>query len=127
MLDDGFAQAMEHLAGEGATMDADELKELEDPSTWEDGGEVRPAVKSSRAVVSVAFSREDLARIAAEAERRGMKTSEFIRAAALRCVTTPGTLARVVSVTGLADSDYPTNRTRAPQGKWTQTPKGRQS
>jgi hypothetical protein len=102
-------------------MGADELKELQDPSTWEDAGDVRPAVKSSRAVVSVAFPREDLERIATEAERRGMKTSEFIRAAALQCVTTHRVSARVVSVNGLADNDYPTNRTRAPQSRWIPT------
>lgn len=45
--------------------------------------ERRPGVKSGRTIVSVAFSRDDFARIARCAEQLGQKTSEFIRRAAL--------------------------------------------
>lgn len=93
-----------------------ELRELQDPETWEAGGEVQPAAKSGRAIVSVAFTRADFERVAIEAQRRGMKTSEFIRAAALERIDSPRGTARVVSVSGLNDHDYPQNRTRAPKG-----------
>jgi hypothetical protein len=65
--------------------DEAELKELQDPETWEDlpDGGIRGPARSSRAIVSVAFSREDLRKIAEHARRQGMKTSEFIRNATL--------------------------------------------
>ena len=92
----------------------DELQELQDPATWEDDGDVRPPVKASRAVVSVAFGREDFERVTEEARRRGMKTSEFIRTAALERLEGPRVTTRIVSVGGLAYNDYPMNRTRGP-------------
>lgn len=61
----------------------EELAELQDPNTWEHAGEVRPAVKPPRAIVSVAFSRKDFDAVAAHAERHGMRLSEFIRRATL--------------------------------------------
>jgi predicted ABC-class ATPase len=66
-------------------MDETELQELQDPDTWEDDGEeeIHSPVKSARAVVSVAFTREDFKRVSDYAERHGLKTSEFIRKAAL--------------------------------------------
>jgi hypothetical protein len=76
-----------------------ELAELQDPDTWEDVGEVRPAAKSPRAIVSVAFSRPDFIAVAEYAEQRGMKTSEFIRRAVLER-TAPTESAAVVAVTG---------------------------
>jgi hypothetical protein len=45
--------------------------------------ERRPGVKTTRAIVSVAFPREEFDLVATEAERRGMKTSAFIRKLAL--------------------------------------------
>jgi hypothetical protein len=64
--------------------DEEALRELEDPETWDmTGGEVLPPVKTARAVVSVAFPREDFARVSEYARRQGMKTSEFVRKAAL--------------------------------------------
>ena len=69
-------------------MDQDELNELQHPETWEDGeDECRPAVKSPRAVVSVAFTREDFQQVAAYARQHGMKTSEFIRRATLESMS----------------------------------------
>lgn len=62
----------------------EELRELEDPDTWETASESRPPVKNQRSVVSVAFAREDFEHVARAARQRGMRTSEFIRNAALR-------------------------------------------
>ena len=45
--------------------------------------EKRPGVQKSRAIVSVAFSRDDFEQVGLEAERLGMKVSEFIRRATL--------------------------------------------
>ena len=50
-----------------------------------DRAESRPGRKKPRAVVSVAFNREDFETVAAFAERAGMKLSQFIRSAAIRC------------------------------------------
>lgn len=59
-------------------------EELQDPQQWDfERAEKRRGVKRSRAIVSVAFSRHDYERVVEAAERRGMKTSEFIRSAAL--------------------------------------------
>ena len=58
--------------------------DLEEPSSWDyERAEKRPSAKPDRAVVSVAFSRKDFERVAGYAERSGMRTSEFIRRAAL--------------------------------------------
>jgi hypothetical protein len=69
---------------EGQLMDEREEQELQRPETWDDeSAEVLPPVKAPRAIVSVAFSGADFARVAEYARRHGMKTSEFIRTAAL--------------------------------------------
>jgi len=61
-----------------------ELKELEDPATWDsEHGEERPGVRDPRAVVSVAFSAREFQEVAAHARKSGLKLSEFIRDAAL--------------------------------------------
>ena len=100
-----------------------ELQELQDPSNWEDdGGGIRPGVKQSRAIVSVAFAREDFARVVEESQRRGLRTSEFIRKAALDSVAVPRISYQVVSVSGLSFNDYSTNRTLASGGKTTADP-----
>ena len=57
-------------------------EDLQDPQQWDvETAETRPPVRKSRAVVSVAFSREDFEHLAEVAESLGMKTSELIRAA----------------------------------------------
>jgi hypothetical protein len=77
-----------------------ELAELQKPDTWADEPEgVRPPVKSPRAVVSVAFSREDLQQVERFARERGMRTSEFIRKAALEQAS-PSGASRPVTVSG---------------------------
>lgn len=84
----------------------EELAELQDPATWEDETEaVRPAVKSLRAIVSVAFSREDFENVADYAKRHGMKISEFIRQAALDRMT-PQQGGGVVSVSGPVHTNH---------------------
>lgn len=82
-----------------AKLTKEELAELQDPNTWEDVGEVRPAVRSPRAIVSVAFSRDDFIAVAEYAERHGMKTSEFIRRATLERLA-PIEREAIVSVSG---------------------------
>ena len=65
-------------------MDEKRIDDLQDPKQWDyEKAERRPGVKSARAVVSVAFSRQDFERVAASAAERGKRTSEFIREAAL--------------------------------------------
>jgi hypothetical protein len=94
-------------------MDA-ELEDLQNPEQWEDEGETRPGVKSPRAVVSVSFPRDELDCVSAEAQRKGMKLSEFIREAALaRARPTPTAFTGVRSVSSQdVFSDYPQNRPR---------------
>ncbi|MFQ5874805.1 MAG: hypothetical protein ACE5JL_13560 [Dehalococcoidia bacterium] len=59
-------------------------RELEKAETWDfERPEVREPVKTSRVVVSVAFQRDDLARVSEYAKQIGKKTSEFIREAAI--------------------------------------------
>jgi hypothetical protein len=59
-------------------------RELQNPESWNFGpSERRPGVKNARAVVSVAFARDDFERVAETARRAGKRTSEFIRQAAL--------------------------------------------
>lgn len=83
------------------------LAELQDPQTWDDEEDaVRPAVKSPRAIVSVAFSREDFEVLVAHAKQHGMKTSEFIRRAALERMS-PKQQPVAVSVTGAVYTRYP--------------------
>ena len=63
-----------------------EQEELENPKTWDwERAETRPGRKKPRAVVSVAFSRDDFETVALFAERAQMRLSEFIRSAALGC------------------------------------------
>lgn len=71
-------------------MDDHELQELQDPESWDDRyDQILPPAESPHAVVAVAFPREDFARVAECARRHGMKTSEFIRQAALDHVARP--------------------------------------
>lgn len=83
-------------------MEEQELDKLQDIEGWEFERGERPAIQPARAIVSVAFSRADLAKVADEARRQGMKTSEFIRTAALSATEPsrkPAAL-RVHSITG---------------------------
>lgn len=65
-----------------------ELRELQDPENWDFGDDViLPPSASPGAVVAVRFRREEFARVATFARRRGMTTAAFIRWAALDHVT----------------------------------------
>src|SRR4051812_11389135 len=96
---------------------SEELDELQDPNTWEDEGDVRPPVRSPRAVVSVAFPREDFQRIASYAKRHGMKTSEFIRQAALECSAPPSSHSEILAVTGRVKTGFPATTSNKSQVK----------
>ena len=61
--------------------------ELERPDTWDyERSEVRQPVRASRAVVSVAFRRDEFTLVSEYAEQVGKRTSAFIREAALEKV-----------------------------------------
>ena len=71
-------------------MPEDKELDLQDESTWDyDNAEVRPASQSNRVVVSVAFARQDFQRVVEYAESVNMRTSEFIRTAALDKISKP--------------------------------------
>lgn len=62
----------------------DEMEDLEKPDNWDfDNAIEHPPVKGRRAVVSVAFPRDDFQLVSGTAAQLGMKTSEFIRKAAV--------------------------------------------
>jgi hypothetical protein len=67
--------------------DTSKLENLEE-SDFDNAEIYRPNERKRRAVVSVAFSSEDFERVARAA--RGMKTSEFIRNAALEKINPRG-------------------------------------
>lgn len=92
-----------------AKMSKEELQELQDAGSWEEPGEVvLPAAKPPRAVVSVAFSRDDFETIADHAKKHGMKISEFIRHAALELATPKPHAPVSVTVTGSVYTGYAT-------------------
>ena len=65
--------------------------ELKRAETWDfEKPEVREPVKHSRAVVSVAFRRDDFTQVSVFAGRIGKRTSEFIREAAIEKATGRG-------------------------------------
>ena len=62
----------------------DELRELQDPATWDDEhDEILPGTEAPRVVVPVAFDGDDFARVAEDARQHGLSTAAFIRAAVL--------------------------------------------
>lgn len=90
-----------------ARLTKDELEEMQNPDTWEDSEEqVEPATKPARAVVSVAFARDDFETVVEAANRRGMKTSEFIREAALEKTVSQPQRAQVLVVSGSVQTNY---------------------
>ncbi len=65
-------------------MGEQEVREAEEPESWDlDKAERRPPARPTRVVVSVSLSRDDFDLINRSAEQTGMRTSEFIRKAAL--------------------------------------------
>ena len=64
--------------------------ELQYPGTWDfEKAEIHPGRKNARAIVSVAFSREDFEQVCLAAAKRGVKLSAFIRAATLDSMKIP--------------------------------------
>ena len=62
--------------------------DLESADYWDyQRAKKRPPVNSGRAVVSVAFARSDFEVVALYAERLGLRTSQFIRDAAIERAT----------------------------------------
>ena len=58
--------------------------EIEDPAVWDyEQAEPFPGTEPPQAAVVVTFSGEDFIRVARQAERAGMKVTEFIREAVL--------------------------------------------
>ncbi len=77
-----------------------ELSELRDPANWnEEQAEVHAPVKGARSVLSVSFSRQDFALVTRCARELGMRTSEFVREAALARATSHHGLAQLSSFT----------------------------
>ena len=74
-------------------MEDKEIKELEAAGAWalEDATPGR-RTKPARAIVSVAFTREDFDLVSESAEQAGMRTSAFIRTAALERASPVGHL-----------------------------------
>ena len=64
--------------------DEEKLAELQDPANWDyEHAEPFPGTELPHAVVAVRLSGEDFVRVAKQAERAGLKVTEFIRDAAL--------------------------------------------
>lgn len=81
--------------------------ELKDPGTWDfSQAVVSPGTKKARAVVSVAFARDDFERVARAAQQSEMKTSEFIRTASLEKAATKVTF---FGLTGTSQGELTTN------------------
>lgn len=81
----------------------EEEQVLRNAETWDiDQAVVSPGTRKPRAVVSVAFARDDFERVAIAAQRGGMKTSEFIRTASLE----KATVVTRVTLFGIAGTSY---------------------
>jgi hypothetical protein len=77
--------AAEHSIDD-APMDEQELRELQDPETW-DEGEMRPPVASPRAIMAVPFNVDDLELVAQAARQRGVSPIAFMHEAAVEVAT----------------------------------------
>ena len=87
-------------------------EELQKPENWDfDKAEEKPGRGRGRAIVSVAFSREDFNLVSKHAEMLGLKTSELIRNA---------TLEQITSTTILLDEGTPPDNTKASWGALTE-------
>lgn len=104
-------------------MDEQELKELQDPENWEEvGAEVgQSPSRTTRAVVSVAFPRDDFRRVVEYAESHGMKTSGLIRKAVLAFITSDpdAPTARIHSITSSSNftNEYRISSVSASSGR----------
>jgi hypothetical protein len=83
-------------------IDRNERDDLERPDSWDfENAATHEASKPARAVVSVAFRRDDLRRVSEAAQEEGMKVSEYIRNAAIAKARQPraGGISAVVTTT----------------------------
>ena len=100
-----------HTEGDRAAMDEQELRELQDEEAWDsDRAERRPGNKQARAVVSVAFSRQDFERVSECARLVGRRLSEFIREAALERAAEHGGRSAMTSYSASYGSTFFTER-----------------
>ncbi|MCH7745274.1 MAG: hypothetical protein IIB15_00425 [Chloroflexi bacterium] len=81
----------------------DELEDLEKPDNWDfDNAVEHPPVRGRRAIVSVAFPRDDFQLVSGTAAKLGMKTSEFIRKAAIEKASTSAEILSIAWIGGTA-------------------------
>ncbi len=91
------------------------LDELQDSESWDfEHPEAKTPVRKSRVVVSVAFRGDDFDLVAESAEHFNMKTSEFIRNAALEKATTRAELLSV-RWQGTSEGSFTIDAAFAPQ------------
>ena len=91
----------------------DELEDLEKPDNWDfDNAVEHPPVRGRRAIVSVAFPRDDFQLVSGTAAQLGMKTSEFIRKAAIDKASTSAEILSIAWIGGTAGQFH-----RAPSGR----------
>jgi hypothetical protein len=77
----------------------DEMKNLEDEANWDwSKFEGRSGGTARRTVASVSFRKPDFQTVARAAHRMGMKTSEFIRSAAMQAAQSRGREGQVFGV-----------------------------
>src|SRR5688500_8727314 len=100
---------------------SDNLTQLDDPEEWDfERAELAKPVQSGRTVVSVSISKDDFGRLSTYAERLGMRTSEFIRRAALAYVQKPARESIVYSAGGSGGSVIFTSAPIAKTDVWGQ-------
>ena len=95
--------------------------DLGNADEWDfEGAELSKPAQSRRTVVSVSVSRDDFDQLSAYAERIGMRTSEFIRRAALAHVRRPSRVAFIFSASGSGGSMIFTSAPVAKTDVWGQ-------
>lgn len=95
------------------------LRDLENVEQWDlENAEMHAPAKSARVVVSVSFPRSTFDRVAQRAEQLGLRTSEFIREAAIEKAASPEP-AQVISFSGTLTGGLVINgaRTSGPLGQ----------
>lgn len=95
--------------------------DLGNAEEWDfERAELSKPTQSGRTVVSVSVSRDDFDQLSSYAERIGMRTSEFIRRAALAHVRRPARVAFVFSASGSGGSMIFTSAPVAKTAVWGQ-------
>ena len=66
-----------------------EIDELEDPENWDlDTAQIQPPVKNPQAVISVAFTRDELDQVAFATRQRGVSLTAFVKNASMDASST---------------------------------------